>query len=125
MRNNYEWWLTACIYFEARGETLEGQTAVAHVILNRCLRREQSIIQVVQADKQFSWYNGGVEPPIKDWSSFVSCMVAVDRAISERYQGKSLRGADHYHANYMPTYPYWSDEYPVVARIGKHIFYRS
>ena len=125
MKNIYEFWLTACVYFEARGEDIEGQAAVVHVVLNRSIQREQSVIDVIQAEKQFSWYNGGSTPAIEDWQAFVACMDAVDLAISQRYEGQTLQGANHYHADWMSEYPYWSDEFSVVAHVGGHIFYRG
>jgi spore germination cell wall hydrolase CwlJ-like protein len=125
MKNTYEWWLAACVYFEARGEDFAGQVAVVHVILNRVTRRQKSITGVIQADKQFSWYNGKKEPAITNWRAFIKCMDAVDYAICERYEGNTLESADHYHASYMAKYPYWTKQYKEVARIGKHIFYRS
>ena len=38
---------------EARGESFEGQAAVAEVIYNRCMNRGQSVEEVIWADKQF------------------------------------------------------------------------
>ena len=125
MNNQYEWWLAACVYFEARGEPPEGKQAVVHVILNRVIKRKQSVIDVIQADKQFSWYNGGKEPEICNWQSFIKCLDAVDAAINARYEGFTLHGADHYHADYMSPFPYWAKEYTQVAHIKTHIFYRS
>ena len=49
--------MTANIYHEARGESLKGQYAVAHVVMNR-VHHEQfpnSVCEVVFQPKQFSW----------------------------------------------------------------------
>ncbi len=125
MKNIYEWWLTACVYFEARGECFEGQKAIVQVVLNRAIRRQQSIIEVIQAEQQFTWYNGGDEPPVDDWAAFIHCMDAVDATINARYNGDTLHHADHYHGDYMEPFPSWVTDMRLVAHIGQHLFYRS
>lgn len=118
-------WLSICIYFEARGEVEEGKIAVAHVIMNRAERRELSVEEVVKQPYQFSWYNDGERPHIKNYEAFIECTQAAFKCLDERLSGETLRGIDHYHASWMSVYPFWSHEYTVVARIGKHIFYKS
>lgn len=43
------------IYFEARGEPIEGQRAVAHVTINRARENKTSICHEVFKKGQFSW----------------------------------------------------------------------
>lgn len=111
------------IYHEARGESMQGQIAVCHVILNRCLIRAQSIKEVVFAPKQFSCFNDG-HPPIDDYAALLKAQEAVDRCLAERLEGKNLHGSDHYFATYIAP-PSWSKEMALVTTIGKHVFFRS
>ncbi|MFN7399575.1 MAG: cell wall hydrolase [Sandaracinobacter sp.] len=56
--------LATAVYFESKGEPLDGQLAVAQVILNRVEagRFGGSICDVVKAPKQFSFVRGGSMP---------------------------------------------------------------
>lgn len=117
-------WLTTCVYFEARGEPHAGQKAVAHVVLNRAENRKQSVTDVVTAPYQFSWANNGVRPPISDYNAFIRCAAAVKDAIDERLLGKTMDMADHYHATWIDP-PDWAAGMDKIATIGQHIFYKS
>ena len=122
-------WLTACVYFEARGENTDGQKAVVHVILNRSFLRGKTIKDIITAPFQFSWYNQvSVEkkgfPHIKDWVSFVKCVESVELACRERQDGSNLKGADHYF-NPKVVLPSWAKGMTLIARIGNHDFYKS
>ena len=46
-------WASVCAYHEAQGEPLEGQVAVVQVIMNRAIKRRQSVKEVITADDQF------------------------------------------------------------------------
>jgi N-acetylmuramoyl-L-alanine amidase len=116
-------WLTLCVYHEARGEPPEGQRAVVHVILNRVEKRKKSAKEIILQPFQFSWANQGKRPPIKDYTALEQCGVSVYEALQERMDGKTLYGADHYRATYVN--PSWDDGMKKVAKIGKHVFYRS
>jgi len=117
-------WLVLCIYFESRSEPLEGQVAVAHVILNRVEKRNASVEDIVKAPYQFSWLNQGERKPIiDDFTALLKCLNAVHQCLAERLDGKDLSGADHYHTT--EVHPYWADAYKKVTQIGNHIFYKS
>ncbi len=117
-------WLAANAYHEARGEPFKGQKAVCHVVLNRAKKRRQSIKGVVLAPMQFSWYNGGVLPPIKDYESFIVALKAASATLKEQRHGEFLQGADHYFADYIQA-PAWSKSMTRITKIGRHIFFRS
>src|SRR3546814_15995181 len=53
--------LAGAVYFESRGESLAGQLAVAHVIINRAQsgRFPDSYCGVVHQRRQFSFLRGG------------------------------------------------------------------
>jgi hypothetical protein len=69
--------LAGAIYFEAKSESLEGQLAVADVIINRARsgRFPASLCGVVFQRSQFSFVRGGDFPPIarssQDWREAV------------------------------------------------------
>lgn len=98
---------------EARGESFEGQAAVAEVIYNRCINRGQSVEQVIWADKQFAYpYGGEISQDTKE---------AVAAVFD--YEILSLGGAEYFHADYVT--PSWADDMQEVCRIGGHIFYKG
>lgn len=98
---------------EARGESFEGQAAVAEVIYNRCINRGQSVEQVIWADKQFAYpYGGEISQDTKE---------AVAAVFD--YEILSLDGAEYFHADYVT--PSWAEDFEEVCRIGGHIFYKG
>lgn len=98
---------------EARGESFEGQAAVAEVIYNRCMNRGQSVEQVIWADKQFAYpYGGEISQDTKE---------AVAAVFD--YELLNLDGAEYFHADYVT--PYWAEDMQEVCRIGGHIFYKN
>lgn len=120
------------VYFEARGEPLAGQYAVAEVTLNRQASRlyPRTICEVVYQKNwdplrkryvgAFSWteFDTLPQPRGEEWDRAWRVAEAV-------YYGKTsptLQGALHFHAAYIK--PDWAKSKRRVARIGKHIFYR-
>lgn len=98
---------------EARGESFEGQAAVAEVIYNRCTNRGQSVEQVIWADKQFAYpYGGEISQDTKE---------AVAAVFD--YELLNLGGAEYFHADYVT--PSWAEDMQEVCRIGGHIFYKG
>lgn len=98
---------------EARGESFEGQAAVAEVIYNRCINRGQSVEQVIWADKQFAYpYGGEISQDTKE---------AVAAVFD--YELLNLDGAEYFHADYVT--PSWAADMQEVCRIGGHIFYKG
>lgn len=98
---------------EARGESFEGQAAVAEVIYNRCMNRGQSVEQVIWADKQFAYpYGGEISQDTKE---------AVAAVFD--YELLNLDGAEYFHADYV--LPSWAEDMEEVCRIGNHIFYKG
>lgn len=110
------------VYFEARGEPLAGQYAVAEVTMNRRgwgpFRR--TVCAVVYEPGAFSWtaMRRLPDPLGPAWDSAQRVAEAVYR---QRHQ-PSVHGARYYHAIYVT--PDWAKEKRRVAKIGRHIFYR-
>jgi spore germination cell wall hydrolase CwlJ-like protein len=122
--------LATAIYFEARGEPVRGQVAVAQVILNRVRSPlfPQTICGVVYQGQmhpgcQFSFTcDGHTDNPRNDnqW--------ALARSIAKKIMGGELwlpeiGYSTYYHANYVN--PYWKGDMSKIDKIGRHIFYKK
>ena len=121
--------LTDALYFEARGESLMGQVAVAEVILNRVDSKTypNSVCGVVHQGHhrrngcQFSFFCDGKREHIAERGVFEE----LGKVAWVMLQGKPrvLTGkATHYHA--VSVRPRWAEMLVRTARIGDHIFYR-
>lgn len=111
--------LAVAVYYEARGEPLSGQLAVAHVVMNRAHsgRFAATLCGVVRQPGQFSFRGRSFAPPENaDWTK----AVAVARAAMDGTGANPARGALYFHANYVA--PGW--DRPQIAQIGHHVFYR-
>lgn len=112
--------LATAIYFEARGEPIDGQLAVAEVILNRVASPDfpDDVCGVVWQKKQFSWTHDGKSDKPKDKAAYAVATNIAKQALSGDVLG---HGATFYHAEYVR--PYWSKKLTYVGKIGTHIFY--
>jgi spore germination cell wall hydrolase CwlJ-like protein len=113
--------LATAVYFESKGEPLDGQLAVAQVILNRVEdgRFGRDICAVVKAPGQFGFVRGGQMPtPSKSEAWQVARAVAVI-ASSEGWR-EIVPDAKHFHATRVN--PGW--KLRRVATVGQHVFYR-
>ena len=118
-------WLAMNLYHEARGESVAGQVAVSHVVLNRAQKRGKSLKEIILQPYQFSWANSGARPKVGDYEALLQCFESAALALNERLEGKNFKGADHYHATYMDPYPSWAKDMKVIATVGNHIFYKD
>ncbi len=114
--------LAGAVYFESKGESLNGQLAVAHVVINRAKsgRFPASLCGVVYQRSQFSFVRGGRMPAIntasQDWREAVAIARIAHSGLWESPVGKAL----FFHATHVS--PGW--RLTRVARIDNHIFYR-
>ncbi|MEM6340501.1 MAG: cell wall hydrolase [Pseudomonadota bacterium] len=121
--------LSEALYFEARGETIKGQFAVAEVILNRVksARFPQSICGVIRQGTgrryqcQFTYTCDGRAENIAEPRAFER-VAKIARSAIEDEVPQLTNGATHYHTTAVR--PRWSRTYTRTARIGMHIFYR-
>lgn len=113
------------VYFEARGEDMLGQLAVAEVTLNRVesSRYPDNVCDVVWQPKQFSWTHDGKSDKPKDARAWREAQRIARIALSENEMVVVGEDVTHYHASYAS--PYWASSYERVAKVGKHIFYRK
>lgn len=115
--------LASAIYFEARGESLDGQLAVAQVVLNRAAsgRYPSTICKVVTQPWQFSFIQHGRFPSADKRSRAWSDAVAIARIAQQKLAGKLKANVLWYHADYVA--PSWGRRLTRVEKIGAHIFY--
>ena len=134
--------LATNIYFEARGESYEGQKAVAFVTLNRVESNKfpNDICSVVYQAKhsdwwaehkdrlvpirnkcQFSWYCDGKSDRIRNSSDYQRLYTLAAEVITGRHEDNT-DGALWYHANYVR--PDWRLTYAKTVDIDDHIFYK-
>lgn len=121
--------LSEALYFEARGETVKGQFAVAEVILNRVrsARFPDSVCGVIRQGTgkryqcQFTYTCDGHKEVISEPGAY-SRVAKVARAILDGKVPALTDGATHYHTTAVN--PRWSRKYTRTAKIGVHIFYR-
>ncbi|RHW17647.1 cell wall hydrolase [Sphingomonas gilva] len=114
--------LASATYFESRGEPLEGQLAVAEVIINRAEsgRFADSICGVVHQPGQFSFVRGGKMPPVNRNSDAWEEAVAVAQIAQDEAWESKASDALFFHARRVS--PRW--RLKRVAAVGNHIFYR-
>ena len=117
-------WLAICLYHEARGESVDGQIAVAHVIMNRVEKDGKSVKDIVLKPWQFSWANNGARPPIADYKAFAECWSSAVECLKQRLEGETFQHADHYFADYIKV-PSWAKKMKHIATVGKHLFYKA
>ncbi|AXK41375.1 cell wall hydrolase [Erythrobacter aureus] len=116
--------LAGAVYFESRGEPLEGQLAVAKVIMNRAEDRRwpSSYCAVVYQRSQFSFVKNGRMPRIKTGSAAWKRAQAIARIAHRGLWDSSADDAVYFHAKYVR--PGWSRRKVAVATIDTHVFYR-
>jgi len=114
--------LAGAIYFEARGESLEGQLAVGRVVVNRSKsgRFPASYCGVVYQPSQFSFVKGGNMPAVRAESQDWREAMAIARIADEGSWSSQASSALFFHAARVS--PSW--RLTRLARVDNHIFYR-
>lgn len=120
--SNEERCLASAVYFEAKGESLAGQLAVARVVLARANsgRFANTLCGVVFQKGQFSFVRGASLPPIRTDSMHWRNAVAISNIALDNAWKSPVEGALFFHARHVS--PGWR-----LTRIGSvdnHIFYR-
>lgn len=121
--------LAEALYFEARGETVKGQFAVAEVIMNRVKsgRFPGSLCAVINQGTgkkyqcQFTYTCDGYAEVIAEPRAFAR-VGKVARYMMDGKVPALTDGATHYHTTAVR--PRWSKVYTRTAKIGVHLFYR-
>jgi spore germination cell wall hydrolase CwlJ-like protein len=121
--------LTAAVYYEARSESLEGQRAVAQVVLNRVRHPAfpKSVCGVVYQGSrrstgcQFSFTCDGSLRARREPAAWVRARRVAAGALAGSVYGP-VGLATHYHASYV--HPWWAAAMRRAVTVGSHIFYR-
>lgn len=119
--------LATAVYFEARGEPLVGQVAVAKVVMNRVKddRHPKTVCDVVRFRVKttcaFSFMCEKDALVVKDMNAWRSSVNIASLVFNGKLTDPT-NGATHFHAKTVQ--PKWSNV-QVTAKIGNHIFYRS
>jgi hypothetical protein len=121
--------LAEALYFEARGESVKGQFAVAEVILNRVAnaRFPNTVCGVIYQGTgkkfqcQFTYSCDGNSEVINERAAYAQ----VGKIAKITLDGDTQHltgGATYYHTNAVR--PYWSRVFSLTTTIGVHRFYR-
>jgi spore germination cell wall hydrolase CwlJ-like protein len=130
--------LARAIYYEARNEPLQGQLAVAEVVLNRVKHRlypnnvcgvvyqgtnRDTGLSIYGTNKscQFSFTCDGSEQRPPFGAKWRQAKIIASHALMGLSRPVTNE-ATHYHANYVD--PYWAPKLVHTRTIGRHIFYR-
>lgn len=121
--------LASAVYYEAAGEPMAGQRAVAQVVLNRLRnpRYPKTICEVVYqgAERptgcQFSFACDGSTrrvPSAAGWAVATAVATSVLNGVTSTEAGQ----ATHYHT--LAVFPAWAPQLAKIGIIGHHVFYR-
>ena len=119
--------IAVAVYHEARGESVEGQMAVARVIMNRAAsgKYPSSWCATVKQPWQFSFVNprSGAYPAVDEASASWRKALGVTRLATANAVQTLSSDVLWYHADYVA--PSWGRRLTRASKIGTHIFYRS
>jgi len=121
--------LSEALYFEARGESVKGQFAVAEVILNRTdsSRFPATLCRVIKQGTgqkfrcQFTYTCDGRSEYIGDRAAWVQ-VAKVARIMLDGKERDLTSDATYYHTNSVR--PRWARKFQRTVTIGAHLFYR-
>ena len=108
--------LAGNIYFEARGEPLEGQILVAEVTMN--IADGGDICETVFEDGEFSWTNDEnlvIEEPEAFSKAFALAQEILEKGCIICTKATNFHTRD--------TKPYWAEHMTLVGVYGNHLFY--
>jgi spore germination cell wall hydrolase CwlJ-like protein len=122
--------LTEAIYFEARGEAVRGQMAVAQVVMNRAFSGfyPTTVCGVVYQNKhrklacQFTFACDGIPDVVKEPDMYERARKIAKATLDGRIWLPEVAKSTHYHAYWV--HPSWVHEMKKMYRTGVHTFYR-
>jgi spore germination cell wall hydrolase CwlJ-like protein len=123
--------LAEAIYFEARGESYNGQVGVSQVVLNRVRNPAypNSICKVVYQNRhkhnacQFSFACDLVPDRVVDDRHWRQAQEIARETTAGRLKIPEIEASTHYHATYVN--PRWAKSMKKQKQIGLHIFYKT
>ncbi|MGY3436376.1 MULTISPECIES: cell wall hydrolase [unclassified Marinovum] len=122
--------LAEALYFEARGESIKGQVAVAEVILNRVESSKfpDSVCGVINQGTgrkyacQFTYTCDGHAEKVGNPAAYAR-VAKIAKAMLSGMPRRLTDGATYYHTTAVK--PNWSRVFAHTATIGVHRFYRE
>jgi spore germination cell wall hydrolase CwlJ-like protein len=122
--------LANAIYFEARGEPVRGQIAVAQVVMNRVFSGyyPHDVCGVVYQDSnrhlacQFTFACDGIPDVVNEPDAWKRATEIAHDTLDGKLWLPDVGKATHYHAYWV--HPWWVHEMRKLDRIGVHTFYR-
>lgn len=122
--------LAAAIYFEARGEPVRGQIAVAQVVLNRVFsgKYPATVCGVVYQNAhrhlacQFTFACDGIRDVVKEPEAMERAKKIAAQTLDGKLWLPEVGKATHYHAYWVR--PGWVREMTKLHKLGVHTFYR-
>lgn len=122
--------LANAIYFEARGEPIRGQMAVAQVVINRVFSGfyPNDICGVVYQNAgrhlacQFTFACDGKSKSINERGAWARANRVAKQTLDGEIYVPEVAKSTHYHAVYV--HPNWVGEMKKLVRYGIHNFYR-
>ncbi|RFC68894.1 MULTISPECIES: cell wall hydrolase [Mesorhizobium] len=123
--------LANAVYFEARGESLRGQAAVAQVVLNRVRNPAypKTICGVVYQNRnwrnacQFSFACDGRKDVVTSPGVYRKAQDVALAVTAGKIFIPEVGSSTHYYAQYVS--PGWARYMKKMTKIGLHIFYRT
>jgi spore germination cell wall hydrolase CwlJ-like protein len=122
--------LTEAIYFEARGEPVRGQIAVAQVVMNRVFSGyyPNTVCGVVYQNAnrhlacQFTFACDGIPDVVREPDAWERAKKIAAETVDGQLWLPEVGKATHYHAYWV--HPSWVHEMTRMYRLGVHTFYR-
>ncbi|ABD89865.1 cell wall hydrolase [Rhodopseudomonas palustris] len=130
LRAKHEKCLTDAIYFEARGEAVRGQIAVAQVVLNRAFSGfyPSNVCGVVYQNKhrhlacQFTFACDNVADVVREPDMWDRAKKIAKASLDGQLWLPEVGKSTHYHAYWVR--PSWVHEMKKMYKFGVHTFYR-
>ena len=122
--------LANAIYFEARGEEVRGQIAVAQVVMNRVFApfypKDVCAVVYQNADRhnscQFTFACDGIPDIVTEPDAYERAKRIARDVLDGKLWMPEVSKSTHYHAYWV--HPDWVNEMKKVYKLGVHTFYR-
>jgi hypothetical protein len=129
-REKQEKCLAEAVYFEARGEAVRGQIAVAQVVMNRVFSGfyPTTVCGVVYKNAnrrlacQFTFACDGIPDVVREPDMWVRARKIAKATLDGQLWLPEVAKSTHYHAYWV--HPSWVHEMKKLYRTGVHTFYR-
>lgn len=114
--------LAVALYHEARGESINGQRAVADVIINRAIQSGKSVCKVIKTRGQFSWDTSKVHQayPKKIDTQHEKARKVMAMIAMGTWESTVGNAMFFLSGNVMPA---WAKKMRYVKRVDGHRFY--